>query len=562
MPRWLKITIGIFALILIGFGVLLYMSGTPVDDLGRLVSDGAVVELREPMRPQRVSGPRVLILAMDGVGDAEFRKAAIDGRIPRMAGFLGTIDTESDTWQHAYVPRGALSILPSTTYAAWTAVFTGEPVGIAGVSGNEWFDRQTRKFLAPAPVSVSGYGDAVRVYSDGLLHDWIAVPTLFELADVRSIATLVAQHRGADLLVQPHPGFLADLVAGMTAGVAEDDESEPDVYSSLDRQAVRKTLEAFEEHGIPDLSVIYFPGIDLYTHVAQPALEEKVEYLSDVTDPLVGEILDAYADAGLLDETYVIFVADHGHTPTLDTDLHALGTGDDEEWPEIIRRAGFRVRPFERETDDDDADFQAVFAYQGAFAYLYLADRSTCPAEGDVCAWEEAPRMDEDVLAVARALHEANQPGGEIPEIRGTLDLIFAREPRGLAPADPFQVFNGEALVPVGEYLSQHPRPDLLDLERRLDELASGPLGHRVGDVLLLSRYRFEDPIDQRFYFSRKYRSWHGSPSAQDSEILWILARANDSGERLREIASRVTAGSPDQLHITPLALHLLSLTE
>lgn len=560
MPGWLKVSLAIAAVLFLGLGVLLHLTDTPINDLGRLVSEGAVVELRDPMRPPRNSGPRVLIFTMDGVGDNGFRQAAREGRIPLMAAFLGADDPDSETWVHAYVPRGALSILPSTTYAAWTAVFTGEPVGVSGVAGNEWFDRESRTFLAPAPVSVPGYGDAVRVYSDALLHDWIAPPTLFERADVRSIAALTAQHRGADLLVTPHPGFLADVVGGITAGVREDDDSEPDLYSALDRQATRMTLDAFDEYGIPDLTVIYFPGIDLYTHVAEPALEKKIDYLSDVTDQLVGDVLEAYSNAGLLDETYVIFIADHGHTPTLDSDLHALGTGEDDEWPEVIRRAGFRVRPFEREVEDD-ADFQAVFAYQGAFAYLYLADRSTCPAEGDACQWNRAPRMEEDVLAAAGSLFAANQPDGDIPELHNTIDLIFAREPRGIDPAEPFQVFDGSALVPVGEYLAQNPRPDLLDLERRLETLAAGPFGHRVGDILLLSRYRFQDPIEERFYFSRKYRSWHGSPSAQDSEILWILARSNDSGQRLRELAAEVTGDSPDQLHITPLALHLLELS-
>jgi hypothetical protein len=556
MSRWVVISLSVFAVVLVGLGVLLYVTRTPVDDLARLVSEGSITELRQPLRPARSDAPRVLVIAIDGVGDSEFRSAIRERRLPHIARFLGAEDPSTTVWRNAYVPRGTLSILPSTTYAAWTAVFTGEPVARSGISGNEWFDRETMSFVAPAPVSVSGYGHALAVYADGLMNDWVEVPTLFERADVRSYASLIPQHRGADLLIRPHPGLVGDIVAGVAAGIQEDDESEPDTYSALDRQSVRKTIEAIETYGLADLTVVYFPGIDLYTHVAEPALPEQIDYLEDVIDPLFADIIAVYDSLGALDDTYVIFVSDHGHTPSLETDRNALGTGVDGEWPAVVEAAGFRVRPFELETDDHA--YQAVFAYQGAFAYLYLADRSTCLDEYETCAWAQPARFEEDILAAVTAIDRTNREGALLPELRATLDLILAREPRGTAAAAPFQIWDGTRLVPVADYLAENPRPDLIDLERRLDALASGPYGHRAGDILLLSRYRFEDPIEERFYFSRKYRSWHGSPSAQDSEILWVLARAGTSGAHLRDLAHEAVGEKPGQLDVTPLVLHLL----
>lgn len=556
MPRWLIITLISVASIAAIVLLLLIMSGTQPEDVSQLVAEGAIKELRDELRPPRLDAARVLILALDGVGDREMRQAIGEGRVPNLSRLVGAADLQSDVWESAYSPRGALSILPSTTYAAWTAVFTGEPVAIAGVSGNEWFDRATRQFVAPAPVSVSGYGDAVRVYTDGLLDDWIAVPTLFERANVRSYASLVAQHRGADLLIQPDASMLGNLVARVSEGIGGDDETDPDTYSALDRQSVTKTLEAIDEYGLADLLVVYFPGIDLYTHVAEPALPEQLDYLADVLDPLIGELLEAYDERGALDDTYVIVVSDHGHTPSVEDDFNALGTGEGDEWPGVLEAAGFRLRPFEPETDD--STYQAAFAYQGAFAYLYLADRSSCPEVDSVCDWIRPPRFDEDVLTAVRAIDDVNRGRGEVPDLRGTIDLILAREARGIEPAEAFSVWDGSRLVSVGDYLSTNPRPDLLDLEERLEHLSAGPLGHFVGDVLLLSRYRFEDPIEDRFYFSRKYRSWHGSPSAQDSEITWILARRGMSGETLRDIARQAIGDKPGQLDITPLTLHLL----
>ncbi|HBZ72433.1 MAG TPA: hypothetical protein DEP35_22935 [Deltaproteobacteria bacterium] len=62
--------------------------------------------------------------------------------------------------------------------------------------------------------------------------------------------------------------------------------------------------------------MVYFPGIDLYTHLAQDPLNQEVECLEAVTDPGIGRVLDAYEALHALEQTYVIVIADHGHTPS------------------------------------------------------------------------------------------------------------------------------------------------------------------------------------------------------------------------------------------------------
>ncbi len=555
MPRWLIVVLAALGLLIAAVASLLLLFGVGPEEGAELAAAGSLEELRSPMRPARSGGPRVLIFALDGVGHSAFRDAVRVGGMPRIGALLGE-STGADTYAHAHAPPEVLSILPSTTYAAWTAVFTGEPVGLSGVSGNEWFDRTFATFVAPAPVSVHEYRDAVRVYSDRLLDRWIAVPTLFERADVRSYVTLAAQYRGADLLARPDLDLFGDLVATVAAGVAPDEEVDAETYGALDREAAESTRDAIEEHGLADLQVVYFPGIDLYTHGADSALAAQRRYLENVIDPAVGSVLDVYRARGALDSTYVLFVSDHGHTPTLADERHALGDGDEGEPPAALEAAGYRVRPFQLETDRDD--FQAVFAYQGAFAYLYLADRSTCLGEGVRCDWRRPPRFEEDVLPALRALHRAARSGDGAPKLQGAVDLIFAREPRGLEPALPFRIWDGDHLVPVGEYLTAHPRPDLPELEARLEALGSGSRGHLAGDVLILARQRFQDPIEERYYFSGLYRSWHGSPSPQDSEILWVLARPASSGAELRERTVSAVGGRPSQLDFTPLVLWLL----
>ncbi len=556
MSRWLKIVISVLVLGLLALGGVLLFTGTPVTEVASLLASESVLPLRENMRPARRNAPRVLVIALDGVGAMEFRDAVRGGGMPNVASLLGAeLDRENGLYEQALAPRGVLSILPSTTFAAWTSVYTGAGVAEHGVPGNEWFDRETMTFVAPAPVSVKEHGDAVRVFSDSLLHKWIAVPTLFEQADVRSYVTLAAQYRGADLLIRPDIKAFAKVVSAFATGVADDD-TDWEMYSGLDQAAVDKTLEAIEEYGLADLQVVYFPGVDLFTHVADSSLLEQERYLTNVVDSAIGRVLNEYQSRDALDSTYVLLVSDHGHTPSLADDRHALGTGEAGEPADALKAIGFRIRPFELETDDKA--YQAVFAYQGAFAYVHLADRSTCPQPDNQCDWTAPPRFEEDVLAAVRAFAAASSIGSGASKLAGAIDLIFARESRGVQPAGPFKVWDGEALVPVSTYLAANPRPDLLGLEERLEALGVGRYGHRSGDIMLLARYREQDPESERYYFSSRYRSWHGSPSRQDSEILFALARRGQTSSVLQTQMRAAVGDQPSQLDVTPLILRLL----
>ena len=52
-----------------------------------------------------------------------------------------------------------------------------------------------------------------------------------------------------------------------------------------------------------------------------------------------------------------------------------------------------------------------------------------------------------------------------------------------------------DSLVPIHEYLHKHPRPDLVDLEQRMNWLGAGPYGYRAGDIVLLPRACMNLPI-------------------------------------------------------------------
>lgn len=533
--------------------VVLAGCGT-VGEVAEIMTGGGERTLRESLRPI-TPGPRVLVLGLDGVGNAILRDALRDGAMPNLAALVGP--AEGDVWAHAYAVPNAPSVFPAETAAGWAAVFTGRPPSENGVAGNEWFDRDLVETFAPVPLSVGTLKQTLQIYSDDLIGQVLQVPTVFELADVRAHVALGFVHRGADVLNPPDLGDLPDLLAaGLRVFTGGDAKAA--AYRALDDDTWTGVRRSARRHGLPRLQVAYFPGVDLATHADGPDAQRA--HLSRVVDRRIGDILGLYAEHGALDETYVLVVSDHGHAPSLDDDRHSLDAGQPGEPRDLFEHLGQRLRPFEIGTDST-ADFQAVMTYNEAVAVVTLADQRTCPNPGDECDWSRGPRLEEDVLPVARAFAEAGRTGKGASKLRGAVDLVLARASRpddGSRP--PYRVLDGERLVSVTDYLAAHPRPDLLDFERRLSWLTDGPLGDRGGDVLVMAKAGTDRPIEERYYFGAPRRSGHGSATTDDGTISFVLAHPRRSGATLQAVVTGAVGPRPTQLDVTPLILHLLDV--
>jgi hypothetical protein len=461
-------------------------------------------------------------------------------------------------YEHAYSISNAMSVLP-TTMPAWVAIFTGQPPAYTGVTGDEFFIREQNRFYAPVPVSINTNEDTYRVLSNDLLGKLIDTPTLYEIVKVRSYVSLNGVYRGADVFTDLDRATYASIAGDMLISEVHGTELSDKVVARVDEDATTAVIKNLEQHGLPDLQVVYFPGIDLFTHHTPDPLRSQELYLETVTDYSVGRILDCYRKAGELDRTYILFISDHGHTPTLPDGEHALGSEQGADLlPQLLRNQGFRPRPFALRPGLGQQDYQAVVAYQGVVAYIYLADRSLCWEKGKRCLWGRPARFKEDVMPVARALYASGRYGHPIPGLKGKLDLIFAREPAALGHANAFNIFDGKELLPISTYLASHPRPDLIQLDQRMKWLGAGPHGDRAGDIVVLPHFSTTDPIEQRYYFGPRYYSEHGSPSLQDGHIPFVLARTSFSGKRLRAIARPTIDAEPTQLDVVPLIHRLL----
>jgi type I phosphodiesterase/nucleotide pyrophosphatase len=404
------------------------------------------------------------------------------------------------------------------------------------------------------PISVSDTGDLEKAIADGMLGDALGVRTLYEQLGVDANVSLLWIYRGATLYTTVGPLSYTGLIGGLIAGKLNGESAEKSVSGTLDRDSVQKLIAAIEAHGVPNLQVVYFPGIDAFTHAAPNPLVAQLDYLSSVTDKGIGQVLDEYRKKDALDDTYVMVIADHGQTPTLNDDHHALGADDDATPFTVVADAGFRVRKAKLTLADDQQYYQLMLAYQGFMAYIYLVDRSSCPARGTRCDWKRPPRFKQDVMPVVRAFDKVNRTGRPFARLKGTIDLIFARMPSAAGnAAGPFQIFDGRGLIPIGEYLEAHPRPDLLDLEQRMDWLGAGPYGNRPGDIVLMANSSGV-PIDHRYYFAAEpHYTWHGSADELDSRVPLMLVQVGGSGDRMRKIVRGAVGKPPSEKDLTPI---------
>jgi predicted AlkP superfamily pyrophosphatase or phosphodiesterase len=511
----------------------------------------------------------ILFLAFDGVNRDLLYDMLDEGELPKLTDLLSG---EGKKFPHAYFEDSLLSTMPSSTMAAWTTVMTGVPPAEHGISGNEFFIREERRLGAPAPVSFTDSKPTIEIYTDGYLNELVKVPTVYEKMRARepNILIWVAIHQlytGADRLLFATSTVMAHaleegLVKVAKTATLQGEKPDRRKFAMLDNDVIAKVEHALDDDDepVPDVLTVYLSGTDLYAHVAEEGPDEaRRAYLKDIADPAIGALSAKLRERDALADRWIVLTSDHGHTPVRHDEKHALWTEDEDSPPALMTKAGYHLRPF-KEKVDPNSGFDAVLCEGGAAAYVYLADRSTCSAKG-VCDWKKPPRYEADVLPLAEAFYENNQDGELAPRLKGTLDLILTRRPRPYAENDlPFEVYVGNGqTMPIGAYLQEHPHPNYVETEARLRDLAVGFRGERAGDIMLLAHNGDRDIPDERYYFASPYRSWHGSPSRQDSEVPLIVANPRFSSEQIRQRVSRVLGAAPRQQKVADVLFDLRS---
>lgn len=468
--------------------------------------------------PSDASRPALLILALDGVRRDALYELLKAGKLPGLQVLLG--GSTGAALSHAYLSEAMVAPLPTSTAPGWSSAFTGAAPSEHGIVGNEFFVRDEARYVALIPMSFRAPEQVLRTYTEGAVNNELQVPTVYERMrarepGIRIWVSMSQVFAGADRLLLANRGvaisafraYVEHLFGGRAMRA---------VYAAVDEEVMENVVEELDEEGPPpDVLVVYIPGTDQYGHIAPEGPKRGVQrYLAETLDPLFAALHAMLHKKGALENRYVVLVADHGMTDLpRDEDSSFAGRGPGTV-PDVLSDAGFKVRPFGL---DVSPPFDAALAYQGALAYVYLADRSTCAA-GGACDWKRPPRYEEDLLVAAEALFKSLGHEGE------AIELLLVRARRS-GPADrppPFEVYlGGGRTAPLGD---RTPSPHYLRLEERLGEMSEGKFGDRAGDILLVARSNAAAPVPERTYFSKPHEAGHGSPTNADSEIPFIVA--------------------------------------
>jgi predicted AlkP superfamily pyrophosphatase or phosphodiesterase len=526
-----------------------------------VVLEGESRNLRERSQeaPQNApQTPPLLFLAFDGVSRDLLYDMLRKGELPNLAALLG-----GDDLKHAHLDETVLSTLPSSTMAAWATMMTGLTPAEHGVTGNEYFARESMRFECPAPVTFEDAAPTFEIYTDDYMNKLIDGPTVYEKMKVLNGDSLiwVAMHsifRGADRLLMARRTIVGKafeaFVVSQVKKISEG-KTARDVFSGLDDEVIDVLVEKLEDEDqvIPDVITLYLSGTDLYAHVAAEGPDTaRREYLKEVIDPEIADLVAVMRKRNMLAKRWVVISSDHGHT-----EVEEKNNIDTQGPQAVLEKTGFVVRKFERHIDDDDT-FSSVLAFGGAMAYVYLADRTTCDKEGE-CSWVQPPRYKEDVLATAEAFRKANATGELAPELKGRLDMILVREGKPAGEIDnPFVVYVGDGKTKsISDYLASEKHPTYVEVESRLKDLAVGVHGDHAGDILLIANNGNMKTPGERFYFSHPYKSWHGSPSREDSEIPMIVANAGKSTKEIAAWVKTTLGDRPSQQRIANVLVGL-----
>jgi hypothetical protein len=523
-------------------GIPALMSCGAASKLVKVVTEGKSRTLRERPVDQPPSSPLLsplLVLAIDGIDRELLYTMLGEGQLPELGALLGE---DASGFPHAYFAPDVLTTFPSTTGVAWATIFTGVPPREHGFAGNEFFIREKKQFAAPIPVSIGDTEDVLAVFTDGYANGLLSAPTIYETMrkgdpNVKIWVAMSQFYRGADELLMTRRGVLGAALAAFMTGHTQKDLPRG-VWADLDEEDVEVVVDRLAKGPLPDVLTVYLFGTDDWAHISSEGPDAaRKSYLKEIIEPAIGALRKRLLERKALENRYVVVVSDHGHTQVIKDAAHALWTKDDNDPPAVLKKAGYRVRPFKRDVKDSDP-FQSVLAYQGAVAYVYLADRSSCADGATPCDWTRPPRYEEDVLPAADAFYRNNLDGSLAPGMKATLDLVLTRKAVPVSENDlPYEVYVGNRKTePLGEYLRAHPHPTYVALESRLRDLAVGPHGERAGDVLLLAHNGDRDRPEERYYFAAPYHSWHGSPSLQDSSIPVIVAYPKKSTAELKEV--------------------------
>lgn len=384
------------------------------------------------------------------------------------------------------------TVFPSITLAAQASIFTGNYPKRHKIVGNEWFERSSltnRKYW----IEIwDGDGSANQDLSSN-------VDTIYESAkdDKNMDSTVIFNHYSR--LQSATPPITKWIRYGAAEGWYNEVTHE---FNKIDSNAMSYALEELTFDVLPGIMTIYFSGLDGYSHYygpngADPYNQEY--YFKNYVDEQIGRLLngDCYKYSlagscegyyngligeGLIDETVIIVVADHGQTSVVNDDAHAISKGELEEG---LTNSGYDVN------DEGwlEGSYNAVAAPNGGMAQIYIGDMATKDWNVKIDLFDLQPALDAF----------KSEP---------YVDVVLYR----YSETSGYWVYTGSGNTQSLETFFSG-KPNYVDAVNRIKGLDS----KRSGDIILLAK-------DSFYFADGLFKGEHGGLSPDESYIPLIFS--------------------------------------
>lgn len=399
----------------------------------------------------------------------------------------------------------AKTVFPSITMAAQASLFTGNYPGRHNITGNEWFDKSSltyRKYSAD-------------VWYEDIIWNEEGIANQDLNANVKTIYEAAKNDRNMDstVIFNQYSRLNARTARWIPPGAEEFLNNELlHEYEKVDSNAISDELEDLTYRALPGIMTIYLPGLDGYSHFYGPQGEDphnQEYYLKNYVDKQIGRLIngdcvlgtsegcaihfDGLIGEGLMEETIIVIVADHGQTSVVDDNRHAVSRNELEG---ILKNSGYDIKD-----ELFESDYDAIAAPNGGMAHIYIRDIDTKD-------WNAQPKLSD----LRRALDTFYS--------QAFVDGILVK----YSGSGGYRVYTGSGTTKDLQtfFEGNTNYVDAVDRIRGIDST-------RSGDIILLAK-------DGWYYADSQFNGEHGGLSQTESYIPLIF-----SGPTIRKGATEST---------------------
>ncbi len=493
--------------------------------------------------------PKLIIIIMDALQ----RKTLMES-IDVLPNLKAIVKGDSGTYPYIYF-ENVLGSIPSSSKPSNTTLLTGVYPNRHGVPSTIWFDRKTEKM-----VTLTSWSQRRTV---NILEE-TGTDTIFDYGrrsekTMMAVGTQVA--KGVDsrdwikqsihlwgqafcinvfLNLNPIPDGV-HLDRGTTKGLLKGYW-----YSLADGLEGKLKTEG----NIPDLVVVHYVGMDIFTHYPRRFMVknnwsvDRIQrwYLREVLDPEIGKIAGILKKNGLFENTVFFFATDHGQTRIV---RHIVEK-------DLTKRlaASFKVMGWRHPAKEAEV----VIMPGASTKAIYIKNRIRAD-------WMTPPRLIEDVKPMVDALMKVE---GARDYLNTLLIAQYPGErtegPQGLEESAPFWFFN------LNGYIQSMGNADdffkALKPLSELDQLVGGALRaaylyrrdyHResIPDIILVNKPGYYFVPDKGKY------AHHGGIYPDDAYVSFVVS---GPAIHLFSDACRTITRRIDTVDLVPMAAHLAGI--